>query len=68
MPYGSFKHTLLTVETGFPRDAMTPVLDYGGLPLTARVVVDAVAAGVQIPRRSALDRADSQTQAQQVPA
>src|SRR6478672_10898547 len=40
--------TLLTAETGFPRDAMTPVLDYGGLPLTARVVVDAVAAGVKV--------------------
>jgi hypothetical protein len=47
---------------------MTPVLDYGGLPLTARVVVDAVAAGVQIPRLSPLDRADRQTQVQQVPA
>ena len=47
---------------------MTPVLDYGGLPLTAQVVVDAVAAGVKIPRRTPLDRADLQTQAQQVPA
>jgi len=34
---------LLTLETGVPRDQMTPVLDYGGLPLTARRVVDAVA-------------------------
>ena len=34
--------SLLTIETGVPRDRMTPVLDYGGLPLTARVVVDAV--------------------------
>ena len=34
--------SLLTIETGFPRDQMTPVLDYAGLPLTARVVVDAV--------------------------
>jgi 2-oxoglutarate ferredoxin oxidoreductase subunit alpha len=60
--------TLLTAETGFPRDAMTPVLDYGGLPLTAQVVVDAVAAGVKIPRRSPLAQADLQTQVQQVPA
>jgi 2-oxoglutarate ferredoxin oxidoreductase subunit alpha len=39
--------TLLTAETGFPRDAMTPVLDYGGMPLTARVVVNAIATHVQ---------------------
>jgi 2-oxoglutarate ferredoxin oxidoreductase subunit alpha len=39
--------TLLTAETGFPRDAMTPVLDYGGMPLTARIVVNAVAAQMQ---------------------
>jgi 2-oxoglutarate ferredoxin oxidoreductase subunit alpha len=36
--------SLLAIETGIPRDRMTPVLDYGGLPLTARVVVDAVTA------------------------
>jgi 2-oxoglutarate/2-oxoacid ferredoxin oxidoreductase subunit alpha len=35
--------SLLAIETGFPRDAMIPVLDYGGLPLTADVVVEAVA-------------------------
>jgi 2-oxoglutarate ferredoxin oxidoreductase subunit alpha len=34
--------SLLTIETGFPRDSMTAVLDYGGLPLTANVVIDAV--------------------------
>ncbi len=34
--------SLLTIETGFPRDRMTSVLDYGGLPLPSRVVVDAV--------------------------
>jgi 2-oxoglutarate/2-oxoacid ferredoxin oxidoreductase subunit alpha len=33
---------LLTLETGVARDRMTPVLDYGGLPLTAQRVVDAV--------------------------
>jgi 2-oxoglutarate ferredoxin oxidoreductase subunit alpha len=35
--------SLLTIELGVPRDEMTPILDYGGLPLTAKAVVDAVA-------------------------
>ncbi len=35
--------SLLTIELGIPRDRMTSVLDYGGLPLTAQFVVDAVA-------------------------
>jgi 2-oxoglutarate ferredoxin oxidoreductase subunit alpha len=34
--------SLLAIETGMPRDDMTPVLDYGGMPLTASVVVKAV--------------------------
>jgi 2-oxoglutarate ferredoxin oxidoreductase subunit alpha len=34
--------SLLAIETGTPRDAMVPVLDYGGMPLTARVVESAV--------------------------
>ncbi len=34
---------LLAIETGVPRDNMTPVLDYGGMPLTANVVVTAIA-------------------------
>ena len=34
--------SLLTIETGAPRDCMTSILDYGGLPLTAGVVVHAV--------------------------
>ena len=34
--------SMLAIETGMPRDAMTPVLDYGGMPLTSNVVVDAV--------------------------
>ncbi len=33
---------LLTLETGVARDRMTPVLDYGGLPLTAELVIRAV--------------------------
>ncbi|MFP5353620.1 MAG: 2-oxoacid:acceptor oxidoreductase subunit alpha [Gemmatimonadota bacterium] len=36
--------SLLAIELGIPRDDMTPILDYGGMPLTAKVVVDAVAA------------------------
>jgi hypothetical protein len=39
---------------------MTPVLDYGGMPLTARIVVNAVAAQVQIPRLAPLARDDGQ--------
>ena len=35
--------SLLALETGIARDRMTPVLDYGGLPLTAPFVVNAVA-------------------------
>ena len=34
--------SLLALETGVARDAMTPVLDWGGMPLTAGVVVRAV--------------------------
>jgi 2-oxoglutarate ferredoxin oxidoreductase subunit alpha len=34
---------LIAIETGVPRDAMVPVLDYGGMPLTAGAVVTAVA-------------------------
>jgi 2-oxoglutarate/2-oxoacid ferredoxin oxidoreductase subunit alpha len=33
---------LLAIETGMPRDAMTSILDYGGMPLTAATVVTAV--------------------------
>jgi len=34
--------SLLAIELGVPRDHMTPVLDYDGLPLTAATVVGAV--------------------------
>jgi 2-oxoglutarate ferredoxin oxidoreductase subunit alpha len=34
--------SLLAIETGMPRDEMIPVLDYGGLPLTAHAVVEAI--------------------------
>ena len=33
---------MLAIETGKPRDEMISVLDYGGMPLTAAVVVNAV--------------------------
>jgi 2-oxoglutarate ferredoxin oxidoreductase subunit alpha len=35
--------SLLMIELGIPKDSMIPILDYGGMPLTARVVVEAVA-------------------------
>jgi len=35
--------SLLAIETGMARDRMTPVLDYGGLPLTADFVISEVA-------------------------
>ena len=34
--------SLLAIETGIARDRMTSVLDFGGLPLTASIVVSAV--------------------------
>ena len=34
--------SMLAIETGKPRDEMISVLDYGGMPLTAAVVVNAV--------------------------
>ena len=36
--------SLIAIELGFARDNMIPILDYGGMPLTAKVVVDAVTA------------------------
>ena len=36
--------SLLTLELGVPRDSMTPILEYGGLPLAAHTVVDGVLA------------------------
>jgi 2-oxoglutarate ferredoxin oxidoreductase subunit alpha len=44
---------LLAIETGLPRDSMTPILDYGGMPLTAKTVVDAVSAHVAAPTAGA---------------
>lgn len=41
--------SLLAIECGLPRDSMTPILDYGGMPLTAKTVIDAVSAKVAAP-------------------
>ncbi|MFN9309169.1 2-oxoacid:acceptor oxidoreductase subunit alpha, partial [Gemmatimonas sp.] len=42
---------LLAIELGIPRDSMHSILDYGGMPLTAKVVVDAVQAHVSRPAK-----------------
>jgi 2-oxoglutarate/2-oxoacid ferredoxin oxidoreductase subunit alpha len=34
--------TLIAIETGTPLEQMVPILEYGGLPLTAGFVVDAI--------------------------
>jgi 2-oxoglutarate/2-oxoacid ferredoxin oxidoreductase subunit alpha len=34
--------SLLTLETGYPRDRMISIRDYGGVPLSARVVVEGI--------------------------
>jgi 2-oxoglutarate ferredoxin oxidoreductase subunit alpha len=39
---------LLAIETGIARDRMTPVLDYGGLPLTATFVADEVSRAMEV--------------------
>ncbi len=36
--------SLLTIELGVAPDTLTSILDYGGMPLTAKVVIDAVTA------------------------
>jgi len=41
--------SLLAIELEIAPTTMTPVLDYGGMPLTAQVVVDAVRAAVSAP-------------------
>jgi 2-oxoglutarate ferredoxin oxidoreductase subunit alpha len=35
--------SMIEIETGTPRDKMIPILDYAGLPITAKGVVNAVA-------------------------
>ncbi len=40
--------SLLAIETGKPRDEMTPILDYGGVPLSAEPIVEAVKRGGEL--------------------
>ncbi|MCA0377362.1 MAG: 2-oxoacid:acceptor oxidoreductase subunit alpha [Gemmatimonadetes bacterium] len=44
---------LIAIELGVPRDDMTSILDYSGMPLTAKVVVDAVSNALQAAPRAA---------------
>ena len=41
--------SLLTLETGTPRDNMTPILDYGGVPLSAGPIVQRVKEDCALP-------------------
>jgi 2-oxoglutarate ferredoxin oxidoreductase subunit alpha len=43
--------SMLAIETGKPRDEMTPVLDYGGVPLSAEPIVEAVKGGLRAADR-----------------
>jgi 2-oxoglutarate/2-oxoacid ferredoxin oxidoreductase subunit alpha len=44
--------SLLAIETGTPMDKMLPVLDYGGLPLTAGFVVNEISAQLRVLQQS----------------
>ena len=41
---------LIAIETGTPLEQMIPVLEFGGLPLTAGFVVDAISRHIATPR------------------
>jgi 2-oxoglutarate/2-oxoacid ferredoxin oxidoreductase subunit alpha len=43
--------SLLAIETGTPLEKMIPVLDYGGLPLTAGYVVDEISRHLQLQQQ-----------------
>jgi 2-oxoglutarate ferredoxin oxidoreductase subunit alpha len=43
--------SLLAIETGTPLEKMIPVLDYGGLPLTAGHVVDEISRQLQLQQQ-----------------
>ena len=47
--------SLLAIETGKPRDEMTPILDYGGVPLSAEPIVEAVTGGLRLPQGAPAD-------------
>ena len=59
---------MLAIETGVARDHMTPILDYGGLPLTARFIVDEVTRHLAPPEAAALPTFDAGRQGAQVTA
>jgi 2-oxoglutarate ferredoxin oxidoreductase subunit alpha len=44
--------SLLAIETGTPLDKMIPVLDYGGMPLTAGFVVDEISRQLRLLQAS----------------
>jgi 2-oxoglutarate ferredoxin oxidoreductase subunit alpha len=46
--------SLLAIETGTPLEKMIPVLDYGGLPLTAGYVVDEISRQLRLLQHPAL--------------
>jgi 2-oxoglutarate/2-oxoacid ferredoxin oxidoreductase subunit alpha len=39
--------SLIALETGYPLDRLHPVLHYGGLPITSRAIIDAIAEAEQ---------------------
>ena len=53
---------LIAIETGVARDAMIPIRDYGGMPLTAKVVVNAIAPSAGVSRGAEITDATGTTQ------
>ena len=53
--------SLLAIETGTPMDKMIPVLDYGGLPLTAGFVVNEISAQLRLMQPPVPEGAESGT-------
>jgi 2-oxoglutarate ferredoxin oxidoreductase subunit alpha len=53
--------SLLAIETGTALDKMIPVLDYGGLPLTAGFVVNEISAQLRLLQHPMPEGADSGT-------
>jgi 2-oxoglutarate/2-oxoacid ferredoxin oxidoreductase subunit alpha len=44
-------HSLLVLETAVPKEKLRSILSYGGFPLSARIVVEAVTSGVLEPEQ-----------------
>jgi 2-oxoglutarate ferredoxin oxidoreductase subunit alpha len=49
-------HSLLTLETGIPKDRLRPVLVYGGFPLSARKVVEEILSHSEVELETACPR------------